>query len=162
MPQRQPRPFLVALLLCCSLSGPSLAAEENTAPLDRVAVREKIDALKAQSRKLRAEAQQTAEAEEGKCRQKFLASNCLDAARKQRTEKEKQAKKIENEADTLDRRIKAENRTIRQRQKDEKIQRTEESKAQQNEQAQRKAEKTKQREEQKRKKEQRCDCPCPR
>jgi hypothetical protein len=148
--------FLLAVLPAAAQQAPGAGPEgwEQT--------RAKITELRNQARQLRNDAALQYERAEKKCLQKFLASDCLDAARKARVAVEHQASASEREAQALDRGIKVEQRAVKMARNEEKIQKDAADAARRTEQARMKEEKNARRLEKKMAKEKPCPCDCPR
>lgn len=124
--------------------------------------RAKITELRTKARQLRNDAALQYGLEEKKCLQKFLASDCLDAARKARVAVEHQASASESEAQALERGIKAEQHAAQIVRNEEKSRKDAADAARRAEQARMKEEKNARRLEKKMAKEKPCPCDCPR
>ena len=85
--------------------------------------RDRIAEMRAQARQVRQEAFAKRNEAEKKCQAKFLASSCLEDARKSQIEEERQAKGIENEASALERKLKAHQHALKEAQRNDKTQR---------------------------------------
>ena len=86
---------LMAITLLFSIpawaQAPATAAPEGPRTLEEAA------ALRARAEQMREDAGKTFAAEQTACYQKFLASKCLDEAKKRRTQAEIEARKIDNQ-----------------------------------------------------------------
>jgi septal ring factor EnvC (AmiA/AmiB activator) len=128
----RPLPVLGTLILAIAVTlgvlpaTPALAQAQATSPAGKEAweqTREKITGMRAQARQMRADALQAYSVAEQKCLKKFLASDCLNDARKSRVEVERQAAAIEREAQSIERQIKAEKHAAEIARNEEKAQR---------------------------------------
>lgn len=158
------RPLARGLTACLSalllLAAHPAAAQERTKE-DWEKTREKITELRAQARQMRAEAAQQYAVAEKRCLQKFLASDCLEDARKARVALEHQASAVEREAQALDRGVKAEQHAAQMIQNQERAKQSAAEAGRRAEQARQKEEKNASRLAKKAAKEKPCPCDCP-
>lgn len=155
------RVALAAASLLCALSATAQQAAPRS-DAERMQAREEIAALRQQARQLRAEAYEQFGAAEKQCLQKFLANDCIDAARRARIGQERQAKELERTAEKNERALKTELRALKTAQREEKTRQQEQAAAQRAAQARLDAEKNAQRLEKQRARQQPCPCDCPR
>jgi hypothetical protein len=79
----------------------------------------RIKELRGQARQLRAEARRSFDASSRQCAVSFF-NTCMNDAKKARTEKEGEAKRIEKQADNLEAEFKADKRKMKQALRDER------------------------------------------
>ena len=88
------RGLLATLLACAALPAHAQAQDEAA----RAAERARADALAAEGKALRAEAEATYAATVPACYERFLVNRCIDQAKKQRLETIQRARAIEAES----------------------------------------------------------------